>query len=286
MSIPKKIAQYRERIELELCKNLSGNFPQRLYDAMCYTVLSNGKRLRPLLIYATAEALGASLHLCDNAACAIEFIHTYSLVHDDLPAMDNDQFRRGKKTCHIEYDEATAILVGDALQSLAFECIAKQTAGLSAEQQVLMISELAKASGYCGMAGGQALDLAITNSDISLNEIEIIHQMKTGALIIAAVKLGALAAHVNDKSLKLLTEFASCLGLAFQIQDDIFDLDKSQSQEANKINKACYASLIGIEKAKHYVIELFEKADNVLLSLNLINTPLAELTLLIKNRCY
>ena len=285
MDSNQKIAYYRRRIESVLAENLAlnANSPNRLIDAMRYAVFGNGKRLRPLLVYATAETFGLSSEHVDNVACAIELIHCYSLVHDDLPAMDNDDFRRGKKACHKAFDESTAILVGDSLQSLAFECMAKSSSAINSKQRLMLVAELAKASGYNGMAGGQALDLESFSQSLTIEQLDAIHLMKTGALLIAAVRLGALSATVyEEERLSLLTNYARYIGLAFQIQDDIFDYnDPSISPHT-----ANYPSLIGIERAKSLVGDLFAKAFSMLESLSISNSILANLTELIKQRHY
>ena len=197
--------------------------PESLHQAMRYAVLDGGKRLRPLLVLAAAE-LGKSVQAaCEQAAAAVECIHVYSLVHDDMPAMDNDTLRRGKPTCHVRYGEATALLTGDALQTLAFELLS-QANGLPAERQLRMIRTLAAASGSLGMAGGQAVDLDNVGKSLSQTELEAMHRLKTGALIRAAVLLGALSCpDLDDAALEKLDRYAACLGLAFQVVDDVLD---------------------------------------------------------------
>lgn len=230
--------------------------PTRLHQAMHYAVLNGGKRLRPLLVYATGETFGASIEQLDAAACAIEFIHAYSLVHDDLPAMDNDDFRRGKLTCHKAFDEATAILAGDALQVLAFEIM------LAAKYNPQALLVLAKAAGTFGMAGGQAMEFALTEKELTLDQLTKIHQLKTGALIAASVKLGALLSQVSEVQLAALEQYASCLGLAFQIQDDIQD-------DATSNTLFSYPRLIGLAAAQEKVFELYKQALSALSSLHI-----------------
>ncbi|MFT3741373.1 MAG: polyprenyl synthetase family protein [Gammaproteobacteria bacterium] len=213
---------YQQRVNSILDQLLSPNahLPQRLQTAMRYAVLSGGKRLRPLLVYLVGESVGAEPAVLDAPAAAVELIHAYSLVHDDLPAMDDDDLRRGQPTCHKAFDEATAILVGDALQALAFETLAN--ASLSAEQCLRMLQILTQASGVKGMVGGQALDLESSPTA----DLEKVYQLKTGALISASIQLGVLASQTTDKTLlQQATTYGHALGLAFQIQDDILDIE-------------------------------------------------------------
>ncbi len=229
----------------------------QLFDAMQYSLTNGGKRLRAALFVAAFEAV-SSTQFPDQlmmVAMAIEALHAYSLVHDDLPAMDDDDLRRGKATCHIAYDEATAILVGDALQSLAFELIA-ETETLTYTQRLQMIRTLAKASGAQGMVLGQALDLYAEQKSLSLGQLSTIHRLKTGALIRASVQLGAIAANATTKQLKALEDYAEHLGLAFQIQDDILDVEGDtdtlgKPQGADQaLNKSTYPELLGLNEAK------------------------------------
>ena len=227
----------------------------QLHQAMRYAVLNGGKRLRPLLVFATGHCFGASLDVLTCPAMAVELIHCYSLVHDDLPAMDDDALRRGKPTCHIAFGEPTAILVGDALQSLAFQLLA-QTPCLP-EQLPALVTELANASGSLGMAGGQALDLANENHTISLDALAQCHRLKTGALIRGSLVLGALTAGCNDPNqLALLSQFGEQIGLAFQIQDDILDVEGNTEQLGKPAgsdqahHKSTYPALMGLAQAK------------------------------------
>jgi farnesyl diphosphate synthase len=228
--------------------------PFRLHSAMRYATLGGGKRLRPCLVYATGTALGASPNQLDAAAAAVELIHAYSLVHDDLPAMDDDTLRRGRPTVHVAYDEATAILAGDALQALAFSVLAR--APLPAERAVAMLRVLGDASGAAGMAGGQALDLDAIGQRLAESALVDMHTRKTGALIRAAVRMGALAAAASTEVLTRLDEFATALGLAFQIRDDILDVEgdeeklgKTAGKDAEQ-HKPTYASLLGLETSR------------------------------------
>ncbi len=240
--------------------------PESLHQAMRYAVLDGGKRLRPLLVLAAAE-LGKSVQAaCEQAAAAVECIHVYSLVHDDMPAMDNDTLRRGKPTCHVRYGEAIALLTGDALQTLAFELLS-QANGLPADRQLRMIRTLAAASGSLGMAGGQAVDLDNVGKTLSQTELEAMHRLKTGALIRAAVLLGALSCpNLDDAALEKLDRYAACLGLAFQVVDDVLDcsadtatLGKTAGKDA-EADKPTYVKLMGLDAARRYAEELVQEA--------------------------
>jgi farnesyl diphosphate synthase len=228
--------------------------PRRLHEAMRYASLGGGKRMRPLLVYASGLSCGAGERALDHAAAAVEFIHAYSLVHDDLPAMDDDSLRRGRPTAHIAFDEATAILAGDALQTLAFEALAQ--APLDAATRVELLATLARASGAAGMCGGQALDLAVTGGEQSLEQLKRMHALKTGALIRAAVRMGALCAGADAATLATLDAYASALGLAFQIRDDLLDIEgsaealgKTPGKDAEQ-GKPTYPALLGVEGAR------------------------------------
>jgi len=241
----------------------------RLQEAMRYAVLGGGgKRVRPVLVYAAGEAVGAGTEQLHGVACAVEIIHAYSLIHDDLPAMDDDDLRRGRPTCHRAYDEASAILAGDALQALAFEILARDTSiPCDSAARVEMISLLAQASGSNGMAGGQAIDLAAVGQTLSLEQLEHMHRLKTGALISASVILGAMAGGYQDAAgLENLQTYADCIGLAFQIRDDILDvigdtdtLGKPQGSDEQQ-NKPTYPSIMGLEAARELAQALHRKA--------------------------
>lgn len=242
--------------------------PQKLHSAMRYSVLNGGKRMRPMLTYCTGKALGIPLSALDGPACAVEFIHVYSLIHDDLPAMDDDDLRRGKPTCHVAFDEATAILAGDALQALAFEVLAKDpTITATAEGRLRMIMALTRASGSQGMVGGQAIDLQSVGTQLNLPELENMHIHKTGALIRASVNLASLAkADVEEEVATKLDQYAKCIGLSFQVKDDILDeesdtatLGKTQGKDKDN-NKPTYPALLGLAGAKQKAQELHEKA--------------------------
>lgn len=241
--------------------------PKHLPKAMRYAVLNGGKRLRPLLVYATGKIFNAKPDLLDHAACAVEFVHCYSLVHDDLPAMDNDDLRRGKLTCHRAFDEATAILAGDALQTLAFKILADSFySGLSAPIVLEMIKTLADACGSNGMAGGQVIDLRAEGHKLNLSELKRLHELKTGALISASIKLGALIGGASPKQLEALAKFSRYIGLAFQIKDDILDIETptetlGKQQGADLLlHKATFPSLLGMDKAKKYLIKTYQRA--------------------------
>lgn len=260
----------QNRVERALENRLPGAsiLPQRLHDAMRYTVLDGGKRMRPLLTYCTGKTLGIAQDLLDAPACAVEFIHVYSLIHDDLPAMDDDDLRRGKATCHIAYDEATAILTGDALQALAFQTLAcDPSITTSAEKRLEMISVLAKASGSQGMVGGQAIDLESVGKPLTLPELENMHIHKTGALIRASVQLATLSVPDLESAVSTkLDHYAKCIGLSFQVKDDILDeesdtatLGKTQGKDQQH-NKPTYPALLGMEGAKQKARELHEQA--------------------------
>jgi geranylgeranyl pyrophosphate synthase len=263
-SLPTWIQKQQERIEEALTLILSvdkATGSPHLYEAMRYATLGGGKRLRALLVYATGQALGAEPDKLNTAACAVELIHAYSLVHDDMPAMDDDDLRRGKPSCHKAYDEATALLVGDALQSLAFETLTNDC--LSPEQAIRMIRLLAQASGAAGMAGGQDIDLQSVGKQLELEQLQTMHSLKTGALIRASVLLGALSqTTITDTTLDKFSQFADNIGLAFQVQDDVLDviadthtLGKNQGSDI-AANKPTYPALLSLEQAQ-------EKADNL-----------------------
>jgi len=245
--------------------------PVRLHQAMRYSVLGGGKRVRPLLAFAAGELSQADDRRVSVVAAAVELIHAYSLVHDDMPCMDNDVLRRGKPTCHIEFDEATALLTGDSLQTLAFELLAETQLSDEANIQLAMIKQLATASGSRGMAGGQAFDLDNVGKMLTLPELEFMHIHKTGALIRAAVMLGARCSNrLTDSQLERLDHFAKCVGLAFQVVDDLLDaeattatLGKTAGKDAEN-NKPTYVSIMGIREARELAEKLQQDADRVL----------------------
>ncbi|MBI2223356.1 MAG: polyprenyl synthetase family protein [Betaproteobacteria bacterium] len=256
---------HQQRIEAQLQAVLPGAdlAPQRLHQAMRYAVLGGGKRVRPLLAFAAGEISRADAGRVAVAGAAVELIHAYSLVHDDLPCMDDDVLRRGKPTCHIEFDEATALLVGDALQSLAFQLLAEFRLADDPSAQLEMVRLLAAAAGSRGMAGGQAIDLAAIGATLSLPELEFMHIHKTGALIRAATLLGArCGAALDAAELAQLDRFSKCIGLAFQVVDDVLDTDattatlgKTAGKDARH-NKPTYVSVLGVADAKRLAEEL------------------------------
>jgi len=257
------------RVEAALQRSLPGpqHVPARLHEAMRYATLEGGKRVRPLLTFAAGELAGAEPARLDSAACAVEMIHAYSLVHDDLPSMDNDVLRRGKPTVHVEYDEATAMLVGDALQAQAFQLLSEPGLAGDPKLQLEMVKTLALASGSRGMAGGQAIDLAATGKQLSQTELEFMHVRKTGALISAAVKMGALCAGPCPPALE---QYGHRIGLAFQVVDDVLDAEASTAtlgKTAGKDSaqgKPTYVSAMGATRAKAYAEELRQGAQEAL----------------------
>ena len=266
------MAATQGRVESALANHLPGAdcVPTRLHEAMRYATLGGGKRVRPLLAFAAGELSGATPDKLDIVACAVELIHAYSLVHDDLPCMDDDVLRRGRPTCHVEFDEPTALLVGDSLQTRAFELLASQALG-EPRQQLEMVALLAHASGSRGMAGGQAIDLASVGVALEQPALELMHALKTGALIRAAVLLGALAGQpLTADERQHLDRFAKRAGLLFQVVDDILDCTASTAtlgKTAGKdeaADKPTYVSLLGLEGARAYAEELRHDALDAL----------------------
>ncbi|MGG2398639.1 polyprenyl synthetase family protein [Pseudomonas sp. SH1-B] len=292
------IAAYQQRCQTRVDAALDELFQaprdelKRLYQAMRYSVMNGGKRVRPLLVYAACEALEGEIERADGAACAVELIHAYSLVHDDLPAMDDDDLRRGQPTTHKAFDEATAILAGDGLQSLAFEVLADRRRNpQDAEVRLQMLSALGTAAGPAGMVGGQAIDLGSVGLQLDQQALEVMHRHKTGALIEASVLLGALASgKADDLSLKALLQYARAIGLAFQVQDDILDVEsdtatlgKTQGKDEAH-DKPTYPALLGLDAAKDYALELRDQALHVLRSFGNSAEPLRELARYIVER--
>ncbi len=265
---------------------------ERLYAAMRYSLFNGGKRVRPLLAYAACEALGGQPERANAAACAVELIHAYSLVHDDLPAMDDDDLRRGQPTTHKAFDEACAILAGDGLQSLAFEVLSDATHNPhSAELRLAMLNTLSHAAGPAGMVGGQAIDLGSVGQQLDQAALEVMHRHKTGALIEASVQLGALASERADEhALKALHTYARAIGLAFQVQDDILDVEsdtatlgKTQGKDQAH-DKPTYPALLGLDAAKAYALELRDQALHALRPFDQAAEPLRELARYIVER--
>ncbi|MFQ5470424.1 MAG: (2E,6E)-farnesyl diphosphate synthase [Gammaproteobacteria bacterium] len=260
----------KQRAESALDKWLppAASTPDQLHSAMRYSALAGGKYIRPLLVYATGKTLDVATENLDGPACAVELIHAYSLIHDDLPAMDDDDLRRGKPTNHKVYGEAIAILSGDALQSLAFHILANDPCmKVDPGQRLRMIDTLAVASGSLGMAGGQAIDLTAVGQSIEVEDLEYMHTLKTGALIRASIKLGMMCSqNTDDTIIKSLNSYAKYIGLAFQIRDDILDVEgntqvlgKTRGSDAAK-NKPTYPSLLGLEGAKQKAYDLHDQA--------------------------
>lgn len=245
--------------------------PKRLHEAMRYAVLDGGKRVRPLLAFAAGELVCAKTARVDIVAAAVELIHAYSLVHDDLPCMDDDVLRRGKPTCHVQYDEATALLVGDSLQTLAFQLLSEHRLSDDATRQLEMVKLLAQAAGSRGMAGGQAIDLDSVGKTLLLTELEFMHIHKTGALIRAAILLGAHCGdRLGDAQMEKLDHFGKLIGLAFQVVDDVLDceadtatLGKTAGKDADN-DKPTYVSLLGLQGARDMVLRLHRQAHESL----------------------
>lgn len=261
----------RARVDAELDRCISReSASEHLQAAMRYSVLGGGKRIRPALCLAAARAVGETGDSALVPACAVELIHAYSLIHDDLPAMDDDDLRRGRPTTHIAFDEATAILAGDALQALAFGLLADAD-GLAESARLAMVRELARASGHGGMVGGQAIDLGAVGKTLSLAQLEVMHRHKTGALIEASVRIGALSsAAVQESDLEVLARYARALGLAFQVQDDLLDIEgdtqvigKPQGSDAARA-KPTYPALLGVDGARAHLAELLDNAQQSL----------------------
>ncbi len=261
---------YKQRVDqsLEHWLPTAGINPANLHLAMRYSVLGSGKRVRPVLVYATAEALGIALERVDGIAAAVEIIHAYSLIHDDLPAMDDDDLRRGRPTCHKQFDEATAILAGDALQALAFYILSHDPAMTeNAQQRLKMIEKLALFSGSRGMAGGQAIDLASVGKNINLAELETMHIHKTGALIRTCIQMAALSGKdVSSEQFEALDHYAKKIGLSFQVQDDILDvvsdtavLGKPQGSDA-LLDKPTFPTIIGLQASRDKAQALHQQA--------------------------
>ncbi|GLH17578.1 (2E,6E)-farnesyl diphosphate synthase [Pseudomonas koreensis] len=264
----------------------------RLYEAMRYSVMNGGKRVRPLLAYAACEALGGQAEQASGAACAVELIHAYSLVHDDLPAMDDDDLRRGQPTTHKKFDEACAILAGDGLQSLAFSALLDpRLSDCSSEIRLQMVTALAHAAGPAGMVGGQAIDLGSVGVKLDQTALEQMHRHKTGALIEVSVRLGALASgHAQPDQLQALQTYAQAIGLAFQVQDDILDVEsdtatlgKRQGADIAR-DKPTYPALLGLDAAKAYALELRDQALQALRPFDAAAEPLRELARYIVER--
>ena len=275
MNLEQQSREYREYLETYLQEHyqkLSGEPQKLLFEAMQYSLMAGGKRLRPIMTFEFCRMCGRDWKEAAPFAAAIEMIHTYSLIHDDLPCMDNDDYRRGRLTNHKVYGEATAVLAGDGLLNLAFETASdpKNTAMVSAETQVQAIRALSRASGMDGMIGGQVLDMAAEETRISLDQLKTLQELKTGALIGVAAQLGCLIGHASEEQMAAALEYARCIGLAFQIQDDILDIEgdaetfgKSIGSDAEN-GKSTYPSLLGLERCHELVHELSQQAVDAL----------------------
>lgn len=263
----------------------------KLIEAARYALLNGGKRLRPILTLATVESFGKDPHSALIPACAIEMIHTYSLIHDDLPCMDDDDYRRGKLTVHKKYDQGHAVLTGDFLQTLAFEILATAP-HLQADTRIQLLSTLAKRSGDAGMIGGQVMDLSAEGQTLMLEELESLHQKKTGALIVASLEFGAIIANVNASQMQHLCDFGQKIGLAFQIIDDILDVSESVTKHGREIasdilkEKSTYVSLLGLEEAKEYARRCHTRALAILKLLDCDTSLLEEIANFILQRKY
>ena len=292
------VAECRQRVDSALQNLLpvTKGPGERLRDAMRYSLFNGGKRVRPILAYASGLAVGDTLTQAQQAsldavACALECVHAYSLVHDDLPAMDDDDLRRGKPTCHIAFDEATAILAGDALQTLAFELLS-DAPHLDAACKLALLQQLTRASGVRGMVLGQAIDLAAVNQQLNLDQLETMHRHKTGALISASVAMGAIVCGADATRLQALTIYADAIGLAFQVQDDILDvttdtaiLGKQQGADVAR-NKPTYVSLLGLDNARAKAQELHQQALAALADFDQRAQPLRALSAYIIERSH
>lgn len=261
----------------------------RLQEAMRYSLLNGGKRVRPILVYAAAQAISQhsdvdneTAQTLDQIACSVEMIHSYSLIHDDLPAMDDDDLRRGAPTCHRAFDEATAILAGDALQARAFELLTE--VNCSAQIQIKLLQTLSRASGAQGMVGGQAIDLAAVNQQIDMTHLETIHHLKTGALIRAAVAMGGIFSLATEQQMTSLDTYAQAIGLSFQVQDDILDIESDTTtlgkQQGSDIalNKPTYPALLGMDGAKQKALDLHQEALDALSNFSCTADRLRELS--------
>ena len=288
------IKSYGDRVnqQLQLILPAVEGPAERLFSAMRYSVFNGGKRVRPLLCFAAADAIGEATEATATVAASVEMIHAYSLIHDDLPAMDNDNLRRGAPTCHIQFDEATAILAGDALQALSFQTLSTLK-GLSADTLVELLRLLSAHSGCSGMAVGQAIDLAATGQSLTLEQLKLMHAHKTGALIEASVVMGAVATgKASPQQLDALTIFARAIGLAFQIQDDIIDVESSTDQLGKQQGsdvangKATYTSLMGLDEARKEVARLFDTSIDSLDIFDERADPLRFIASFIVNRAY
>ena len=284
--------EYQARTQANLDAALSNpDTPKKLRSAMRYSVLAGGKRIRALLVYAAGFTVQAPLRRLDAVASALECIHCYSLIHDDLPAMDDDNLRRGQATSHIQFDEATAILAGDALHALAFELISAESTGLSDQQSRAITHKLASCAGHTGMIGGQMLDILATEQNLDREQLENVHRRKTGALINAAVICGTLCGdQVAPDLLAMMDKYANCIGLAFQVMDDVLDVESStevlgKSSGADiERGKSTYPALIGLAESRDLALNLYQQAVESIASIGDNSAHLADLAALVINR--
>ena len=289
-----RLKHYQQRVDnaLDSCLPGTQSCKHQLVEAMRYSVIGGGgKRIRPAMVYAAGEAMGVDSDILDVPACAVEMMHTYSLIHDDLPAMDDDDLRRGQPTCHKAFDEATAILAGDALQAHAFEILAADSLQINDKRRLSMIKLLASASGSDGMAGGQAIDLAAVGCKLTREELEAMHRLKTGALIRASILLGAMCSTgISESELDMFGRYADCIGLSFQIQDDILDvvgdteiLGKPRGSD-EKMQKPTYPSLLGLDASRKLALEQHELALSAIEGLDARADTLRQLSAYIVER--
>ena len=276
---------YPARVEQYLAKLIQGE--DQLSVAMTYSALAGGKRFRPILTYTVAKCFGAELSRADSSACALELIHIYSLIHDDLPAMDDDDLRHNQPTCHKKFGEAQAILAGDALQALAFSTIADDSR-LEDQTKVALLQQLGQAA--FEMAQGQSIDLSVVSKQVDIQTLEHMHSKKTGALLSCAVRLGAIVANCSEQDQQLLQKFSQAIGLAYQIQDDVLDIEsssevlgKAQNSDVEK-NKPTYPAILGLEESKERFEVLYQQAMDVLALINVDTTELEQLSQQLRTR--
>ncbi|MDY0292466.1 MAG: polyprenyl synthetase family protein [Desulfuromonadaceae bacterium] len=292
MELKRYLAQQQQHIEATLEELLpKGEGPNaNLLEAMRYSLFAGGKRLRPILVLAACEAVGGDIQSAMRPACALEMIHTYSLIHDDLPAMDDDNFRRGVPTNHKVFGEASAILAGDALLTEAFVLLAQPSPGLSATTQIKLIDIAARASGRDGMVGGQMVDMAAEGQDNTIDTVNYIHKHKTGALVLASLQIGAIIGGADEKQLQHITTFGTNAGLAFQIADDLLDIEATNDQLGKDVGsdqqrgKATYPAIVGVEKARQHATELHQAALDALVTFSAAADPLRQISAYIINR--
>ena len=291
-----KLADFQTRINTLLAQKLDSLAvnDDKLLEAMRYGLLIGGKRMRPYLVYITGEVLGANINDLDGVACALECIHAYSLLHDDLPAMDDDDLRRGQPTCHKAFDEATAILAGDSLQTLAFDFLANHNFSAHVgSKRIKLVQQLVSAAGYQGMCGGQALDLSATGKSISLKQLQELHSLKTGALLNASVAMAAeCAENVSDECKECLLSYANLIGLAYQVRDDVIDITSTEEELGKpkgsdvEANKSTYPALLGLEQAQQKADDLYQESLQALARLPYNTQHLADFATFIVRRTH